>query len=57
MAPLLRDEDIDLTVNELMRIRGRPSQIQKVQGLKGLRVQGKRGSRDKGEKKPRVRRK
>ncbi|MBI2359200.1 MAG: carbon-nitrogen hydrolase [Deltaproteobacteria bacterium] len=24
MAPLLRDEDIDLTVNELMRIRGRP---------------------------------
>jgi predicted amidohydrolase len=25
MAPLLRDEDIDLTINELMRIRERPS--------------------------------
>lgn len=24
MSPLLRDEDIDLTINELMRIRERP---------------------------------
>ena len=30
MAPLLRDEDIDLTINELMRIRGRLPQ--KVEG-------------------------
>lgn len=26
MAPLLRDEDLDLTINELMRIRGRPKE-------------------------------
>jgi predicted amidohydrolase len=26
VSPLLRDEDIDLTINELMRIRGRPLQ-------------------------------
>lgn len=44
MAPLLRDEDIDLTINELMRIRERPSDLQTVQGFKGLRVNGsKRG--------------
>lgn len=41
MAPLLRDEDVDLTINELMRIRGRPSDLKNVQGLKGLRVKGK----------------
>ena len=40
MAPLLRDEDVDLTINELMRIRGRPSDLKKVQGLDGLRVKG-----------------
>jgi len=40
MAPLLRDEDIDLTVNELMRIRERPSELRKVQGLKGSKVKG-----------------
>jgi predicted amidohydrolase len=57
MAPLLRDEDMDLTINELMRIRGRPSE----QGLKGSRepspfplprrerIKGE-GSRDKGKK-------
>ena len=27
-APLLRDEDIDLTINELMRIRGRSEKTQ-----------------------------
>ena len=32
MAPLLRDEDLDLTINELMRIRGRPDSRQKRQG-------------------------
>jgi predicted amidohydrolase len=37
-APLLRDEDIDLTINELLRIRERPANAQPVRGLKGLRV-------------------
>ncbi|MGH7770307.1 MAG: nitrilase-related carbon-nitrogen hydrolase [Candidatus Binatia bacterium] len=40
-APLLRDEDIDLTINELMRIRERPSDKRAVQELKGSRVAGK----------------
>jgi hypothetical protein len=40
-APLLRDEDIDLTINELLRIRERPSDMKKVTGLKGLKVTGK----------------
>jgi predicted amidohydrolase len=44
-APLLRDEDIDLTINELMRIRERPSEIKKVEGVKGLRVAGKAKSK------------
>jgi len=39
MAPLLRDEDIDLTVNELMRIRERPSELNRATG-----DQGKKGS-------------
>jgi predicted amidohydrolase len=41
-APLLRDEDIDLTINELLRIRERPSGAKTVQGFKGSRVQGKK---------------
>jgi len=45
MAPLLRDEDIDLTVNELMRIRGRPSELNRATG-----DQGKKGSRGKKRK-------
>jgi len=55
MAPLLRDEDVDLTINELLRIRGRPSPIIGDQGLKGLRVKGLKGSRVKGTKKSRGR--
>ena len=42
MAPLLRDEDIDLTINELMRIRGRPAPAKEVQELKGSRFKGKK---------------
>ena len=42
MAPLLRDEDLDLTINELMRIRGRPAAPEKVQRFKGSKVQGRR---------------
>jgi len=38
MSPLLRDEDIDLTINELMRIRERPA-AHFVQKLKGSKVQ------------------
>jgi predicted amidohydrolase len=37
-APLLRDEDIDLTVNELLRIRERPSNLKPTRVVKGLRV-------------------
>ena len=39
MAPLLRDEDIDLTINELMRIRERPAAhfAQKLKGSKAQR--------------------
>jgi predicted amidohydrolase len=38
MSPLLRDEDIDLTINELMRIRERPASLKVVQGFKGTKV-------------------
>jgi predicted amidohydrolase len=44
MAPLLRDEDIDLTINELVRIRERPSEA-RDQGLRGLRFERTKGSR------------
>lgn len=67
-SPLLRDEDLDLTINELMRIRERPSELTKVQGLKGSRepspfplprrerIKGE-GSRVKGIKRSKGRRK
>ena len=42
MAPLLRDEDMDLTINELMRIRERPMATNLVQKLKSSRVQSLR---------------
>jgi predicted amidohydrolase len=40
ISPLLRDEDIDLTINELMRIRERPvpKAVQKFKGSKVRRV-------------------
>lgn len=46
MSPLLRDEDIDLTINELMRIRERPAPaalspakiVQKFSGSKAQRI-------------------
>jgi predicted amidohydrolase len=46
MSPLLRDEDLDLTINELMRIRERPG-VEIVQGFKGSKVQGGRGAKKK----------
>jgi predicted amidohydrolase len=38
ISPLLRDEDIDLTINELMRIRERPVAPKAVQKFKGSKV-------------------
>jgi predicted amidohydrolase len=53
-APLLRDEDIDLTINELMRIRERPADKRGIQGFKGSRErqkeQGKRPRAKRGRK-------
>ncbi len=43
MAPLLRDEDMDLTINELMRIRERPPTLQTVQEFKSSKAQGVKG--------------
>lgn len=62
MAPLLRDEDIDLTVNELMRIRERPeaakpSRIPARLGSEAASKVGLKGSKIKGRKKPRAKRK
>jgi predicted amidohydrolase len=50
-APLLRDEDIDLTINELLRIRERPPDKREVQGFKafGSEVRARRGLRIKGK--------
>ncbi|HEY2922015.1 MAG TPA: nitrilase-related carbon-nitrogen hydrolase [Candidatus Binatia bacterium] len=39
ISPLLRDEDIDLTINELMRIRERPAEPKVVQKFKASKVQ------------------
>ncbi|MFQ5848997.1 MAG: nitrilase-related carbon-nitrogen hydrolase [Candidatus Binatia bacterium] len=47
MAPILRDEDMDLTINELMRIRERPSVPQRP-GLPASRLgSGEAGTREK----------
>jgi predicted amidohydrolase len=39
ISPLLRDEDIDLTINELMRIRERPVEPKVAQKFKASKVQ------------------
>jgi predicted amidohydrolase len=44
MAPLLRDEDMDLTINELMRIRERPPAEKQVQRFRSSKVQGRKTS-------------
>jgi predicted amidohydrolase len=52
MAPLLRDEDLDLTINELVRIRERPT----VEGSTGSGGEGLKGSRVKGLKRKKAKR-
>ncbi|MGH7929648.1 MAG: nitrilase-related carbon-nitrogen hydrolase [Candidatus Binatia bacterium] len=47
MSPLLRDEDIDLTINELMRIRERPAAPGAVQKFKSSKVQSLKNSNKK----------
>jgi len=42
ISPLLRDEDLDLTINELVRIRERPAALKIVQGFKGTKVRALR---------------
>ncbi len=42
MSPLLRDEDMDLTINELMRIRERPSAAKVLPAMKPSRVRSLR---------------
>ena len=39
MSPLLRDEDLDLTINELMRIRERPETVGSGKLFKGAKIQ------------------
>jgi len=58
MAPLLRDEDLDLTINELMRIRERPSERKKKeQWSSGAGEQGRKKGRVRGKKSRRRQRK
>jgi predicted amidohydrolase len=45
MSPLLRDEDIDLTINELMRIRERPGAQKIVQPFTNSKVRKLKASR------------
>lgn len=45
MAPLLRDEDMDLTINELLRLRERPPTPEKVEEFKGSKVQKFKGAK------------
>ncbi len=45
MAPLLRDEDLDLTINELMRIRERPSEEKQAIGNRQQALVRKKTSR------------
>ena len=47
-APLLRDEDLDLTINELIRIRARPTRLEgkrEVAVLKPVTTRARRAKR------------
>ncbi|MSP40056.1 MAG: carbon-nitrogen hydrolase [Deltaproteobacteria bacterium] len=45
MAPLLRDEDLDLTINELMRIRERPAAQPQPKGRRELTAKSAKGAK------------
>jgi predicted amidohydrolase len=45
MAPLLRDEDMDLTINELMRIRERPAAKPQPKGRRELTAKSAKGAK------------
>ena len=51
MAPLLRDEDIDLTINELMRIRERPAAADSTRRRTGDGANRRTGEKAQGSKK------
>jgi len=57
ISPLLRDEDIDLTINELMRIRERPAGSKIVQKFKGPKVERVVKAKTRKRRRPAVRRK
>ncbi len=57
ISPLLRDEDIDLTINELMRIRERPAESKVVQKFKGPKVERVVKAKTRKRRPPAVRRK
>ena len=57
ISPLLRDEDIDLTINELMRIRERPAESKVVQKFKGAKVERVVKAKTRKRRPPAVRRK
>ncbi|HEV8721778.1 MAG TPA: nitrilase-related carbon-nitrogen hydrolase [Candidatus Binatia bacterium] len=57
ISPLLRDEDIDLTINELMRIRERPAGSKVVQKFKGAKVERVVKAKTRKRRPPAVRRK
>jgi predicted amidohydrolase len=50
IAPLLRDEDLDLTINELMRIRERPAAQGAVQKYQGSKARGLKGEKATGNR-------
>jgi predicted amidohydrolase len=57
ISPLLRDEDIDLTINELMRIRERPGEPKAVQKFKSSKVQRVVKAKPRKRRQPPLRRK
>jgi hypothetical protein len=57
ISPLLRDEDIDLTINELMRIRERPAEAKVVQKFKAAKIQRAVKARTRKRQSPAVSRK
>jgi predicted amidohydrolase len=57
ISPLLRDEDIDLTINELMRIREQPVEPKAGQNFKGAKAQRVVKAKPRKRQQPALRRK